>query len=104
VLTNWAPNRCAGSCVAPRVKFYVAGYAADRRYAPALASRANGENEYDFSEALRLVDEEYLQRLLRETERTVAARWAAVEAVAAALLERGFLLPMDLRRIIINSR
>ena len=34
------------------------------------------------------VDPDHLERLLRETERTVIAHWREVEAVARALLER----------------
>jgi hypothetical protein len=64
---------------------------------------SGGALQKKFSGAL--ADEAYPERLsCAKPKRTVAARWAAVEAVAAALLERGFLLPMDLRRIIINSR
>jgi hypothetical protein len=68
------------------VKFHLGGYAADRRYDPSLASRGN--SEYDFAQALALVDIDHLERLLVETEREIAAHWSQVQAVAAALLER----------------
>jgi hypothetical protein len=41
--------------------------------------------------------------LLRETERMIAAHWSAVEAVAAALLEREFLTAMERHKIIVKS-
>jgi len=43
-------------------------------------------------QALALVEEDHLQVLLRETERTVIAHWREVEAVAQALIERKFCL------------
>lgn len=102
-LTNGALNRIFPSAVA-EVRFLVAGFVADRRYAPALAARENFENSHDFEQALRLVEEDHLQILLRETERIVAERWRAVEAVAAALLERKRLEALEIYKIIVKAR
>lgn len=102
--TNWQMNRCTGSTAAAQARFYVAGYVADRRYALALAAREGGENEYDFTQALRLVDQDYLERLLMEAERIVATHWTQIEAVAGALLEREVLSAFELYKIIISSR
>ncbi len=51
-----------------------------------------------------LVDEMHLERLLRETEREIAACWTQVEAVATALLERKFLPALDIYRVIVKAR
>jgi hypothetical protein len=40
----------------------------------------------------------------RETEREVAAHWRAVEAVAAALLERERLEALEIYKIIVKAR
>lgn len=87
-----------------RARFYLAGFSEDRRRAPTLPLRENGENEYDFAQALALVEEDHLQVLLRETEREIAEHWAQVEAVAAVLLEREVLTAMELYAIIVRAR
>ncbi len=92
----------AWPCIDERASFYLAGYAADRRFAPLLATPANTAD--DFREALALVDASRLERLLIETDRLVAEHWRAVEAVAAALLEREALSAMELHAVIIRSR
>jgi hypothetical protein len=45
-----------------------------------------------------------LDRLLAETERLIASRWAQVAAVAQALLERGRLPALDIYRIVVKAR
>jgi hypothetical protein len=55
----------------------LADFSEDRRCAPALASQENGENEIDFGQALRLVDEARLERLLRETDVLIASHLSA---------------------------
>lgn len=102
--TNYQLNRCTGSTAAAQVKFYLAGFAADRHYAPMIAARENPENEFDFAQALRLVDLDYLERLLRECERTVIARWAQVTAVAQALLQHKRLEALEIYKIIVKVR
>jgi hypothetical protein len=67
VFANWQLNRVGGFCVESIVKFHIGGHAADKIFAPSLASREN--SAYDFEQALRLVDPDHLERLLRETER-----------------------------------
>jgi hypothetical protein len=62
------------------------------------------ENEYDFTQALALVEEDHLQILLRETERIVIARWPQVQAVASALIERQRLEALEIYRIIVAVR
>jgi hypothetical protein len=62
------------------------------------------ENEYDFTQALALVEEDQLQILLRETERIVIARWPQVQAVASALIERQRLEALEIYRIIVAVR
>lgn len=104
VITNAALNRVAWPAIEAHVKFFVAGYCADRRYAPSLASREDAENVHDFAEALRLVDEARLERLLIKTEHMIVAHWLAVQAVAAALLEHEVLSASEIYRLIIRSR
>ncbi len=102
VFTNMALNRVAWPCVEERVRFYLAGYAADKCFAPTLASRKN--SAMDFEQALALVGKARLQRLSLETEREVAEHWSAVEAVAAALLEREVLSAGEIYRVIVKAR
>jgi len=45
-----------------------------------------------------------LKRLLRETERDLAAHCREIEAVAMALLERSVLSAMDLYKITVRAR
>jgi hypothetical protein len=52
----------------------------------------------------KLIDVKYLERLLRETERTLIEHWNQIEAVAAALLEREFLSASEIYQIIVRSR
>jgi hypothetical protein len=85
-------------------RFYLACFAEGRRCAPALPLRENGENEFNFAQALTLLDEDDLQRLLRETEREIAPHWSQVEAVAAALIDREFLSASEIYRIIVKAR
>ena len=68
-----------------------------------LAARENGENSADFAQALQLVDEASLERLLRETDRLIVTRWTAVIAVAAALLERERLEALEIYKIIVKA-
>ena len=89
MLLNHRLNRVAGPAADQRVRFLLAAFCADRRFAPALASRENSAD--DSAEALTLVDETRLERLLHETEIVIATHWSAVEAVAQALLERNSL-------------
>jgi hypothetical protein len=65
VLTNWRLDRVAWLCIEQRAKFFIAGYCADRRFAPVLASRENGENVHDFAQVLQLVDEARLEPLIK---------------------------------------
>jgi hypothetical protein len=62
------------------VKFHIAGFAADRRYAR-CSRRATTTRTY--AQALALVDEAHLERLLRETERTVSEHWHQIETLAS---------------------
>jgi hypothetical protein len=39
VFTNWQLNRVGGFCVESIVKFHIGGHAADKIFAPSLASR-----------------------------------------------------------------
>lgn len=81
----------------------MAGFCADRRFAPALADRRNSAD--DFTEALKLVDDEQRwHRLLCETDLAVARYCHAVQAVARELLEREALSAMELHAIILKSR
>lgn len=77
------------------------GFAAGKRFAPALASREN--SAADFAEALMLVDP-HLERLLLEAQRAIDAHWRAVEAIAHALLERERLEAMELYKLIVAAR
>ena len=71
-----------------------------------LAAHENGENSADFAQALALFDAnaQRLKRLLRETERDLAAHCREIEAVAMALLERSVLSAMDLYKITVRAR
>jgi hypothetical protein len=103
VLTNWQLNRVAWPCIEQRVRFYFAGFCADRRFACSLASREN--SAADFAQALRLIDDEARwARLLTQTDIVIASHWSAVQVVAAALLEREILTAMELYEIILRSR
>jgi hypothetical protein len=102
-LTNAALNRAWPSAVA-EARFLVAGYAADRHFAPSVAARENFENQHDFARALELVDEDHVQILLREAERVIISRWPQVEAVAAALLDREFVSASEIYRVIVKAR
>jgi hypothetical protein len=73
-------------------------------FAPSVAARENPENEFDFVRALELVEEDHLQILLQETQRSVAGRWPQIVAVASALLERQFLSALDIYQIIVKAR
>jgi hypothetical protein len=70
-----------------------------------LAAHENGENSADFAQALALFDAnaQRLKRLLRETERDLAAHCREIEAVAMALLERSVLSAMDLYKITVRA-
>lgn len=96
-------HRVYPSAVA-EARFLVAGFAADRHYAPTIAARKNPENEFDFARALQLVDEDHLQILLRETERVIISRWPQVAAVAQALLQKNVLPALDIYRVIAALR
>ena len=102
-MTNARLNLVRPSATA-EVRFLLAGYAADKIFAPTQARRENLENEFDFARALEIVEEEHLQILLRETERIVAGRWPQVTAVAQALLQRGRLEALEIYRVIVKAR
>lgn len=76
----------------------------DKIFAPLKARRENFENSHDFAQALRLVEEDHLQILLRETERVIIARWPQIQAVASALLQRQRLEALEIYKIIAALR
>jgi hypothetical protein len=68
-----------------------------------LGASENGEDSVEFAQALALVDEMHLDVCCtRPSARS--PRTGAVEAVAAALLEREILSAMELYKIIVKAR
>ena len=102
-LTNARLNRVWPSATA-EVRFLVAGFAADRIFAPLKARRENFENQFDFARALRLVEEDHLQILLRATDQIITARWREVEALATVLMDKKFLPALEIYKILVGIR
>jgi hypothetical protein len=73
-------------------RFYIAGWYAEKRFAPDTAQRRNSIQ--DFKAALAVLGrdcpkrDERLELLCAQTDLVIAAHWSQVERVAAVLLER----------------
>lgn len=86
VVTDWRRSRVQRPCIEERVMFHIAGWAAERRYAPALTQWHNSRDDFDRADELLQCRDAAL--LMRETDDLIRQHWPVVEVIARALLER----------------
>src|SRR5271156_2062721 len=83
-----------------RVRFYLAGYCAEKLFAPATFDPHNSDPDFDNALKLCNGDRERRRRFLHDTDNLIRWNWEQVCAIAEALLRRGTLTGEEIDHVV----